>query len=674
MTTNARRIEERLEELRKLIDYHNNKYYVEDNPEISDFEYDKLYRELEELEADYPDKATADSPTQRVGGKVLDAFDKVTHSVKMLSLSDVFNIEELKDFDRRVKEAIKEPVEYIVERKIDGLSVSLEYINGRFFRGSTRGDGITGEDITQNLKTIKSIPLVLRNENGEVLNIEGLEVRGEVYMPKKSFADLNDKQEELGLQKFANPRNAAAGSLRQLDSSITAQRRLDIFVFNIQAISGKQFETHSEALEFLKSVGFKASPEYKICNSIEEVATQINSIGELRGELEYDIDGAVVKINSLAQRELMGSTIKTPRWAVAYKYPAEKKLTKLKEIRLNVGRTGVLTPLAILEPVSLAGSTVSKATLHNVDFIKERDIMIGDTVLVQKAGDIIPEVIEVDFSKRDGKEKSFEMEKSCPVCGADVVREENEAAYRCTGIECPAKLFRSIVHFASRDAMNIDGLGPAIIEQLLNEELIKGIADLYYLAEHVEKLKDLEGFGQKSVDNMLSSVEKSKQNNIDRLIFGFGIRHIGVRGAQLLAQNYNSIDEIAEAGVEQLIQINEFGLKMAESVVQFFGQEQTKHTLSKLKDAGVNLTSINREEKQDMRFDGKTFVLTGTLTKYKRNDAKRIIESMGGRAAGSVSKNTDFILAGENAGSKLDTAIQLGIAIISEDDFEKMIL
>lgn len=652
--------EKRIIELREILNYHSHKYYVEDSPEISDFEYDALYRELEDLENERPDLVTPDSPTQRVGGKPLEGFDKVVHTVQMQSLADVFNQEELYAFDQRVREALGESYEYVVEKKIDGLSVSLEYENGKFVRGSTRGDGLVGEDVTNNLKTVKSIPLSLR-ENVTI------EVRGEVYISKKDFLEINEDQE------FANPRNAAAGSLRQLDSKITAQRKLNIYVFNIQRIEGKNFSTHSETLEYMKNLGFKVSPGYKICKNITQAYREIMRVGEERGDIPFEIDGAVVKVNSLRQREILGSTTKTPRWAAAYKYPAEKKQTVIKEIWTNVGRTGVLTPNAVLEPVRLAGTTVSRATLHNMDYIKLKDIRIGDTVVVQKAGDIIPEVLEVVFEKRNGQEVEFIMPQNCPVCGSQVVREEGEAAFRCTGIECPAQLFRSIVHFASRDAMNIDGLGPAIIETLLNKGFIKGIADLYYLHDRKEELINLERMGKKSIENLLNSIEKSKSNNIDRLVFGFGIRHIGLRAAQLLSENFESMESLSNAVTDDIVKIPEFGLRMAESIVIFFKQDQTKDTIDKLQKAGVNLKSSGKKKIQDSRFEGLTFVLTGTLPTYGRKEAGEIIESFGGKTSGSVSKKTSFVLAGEEAGSKLDKARELGIRIIDEDEFKKMI-
>nr|WP_276020647.1 NAD-dependent DNA ligase LigA [Acetivibrio straminisolvens] len=660
-------IEKRILELREILNYHSHKYYVEDAPEISDFEYDALYRELEKLEMERPDLVTPDSPTQRIGDKPLEGFKKVVHSVQMQSLSDVFNREELLAFDRRMREAIGDNVEYVVEKKIDGLSVSLVYENGIFIRGATRGDGLVGEDVTQNLKTVKSIPLRLKKD------LPLLEVRGEVFISKKDFIKINEEQEAAGQQLFANPRNAAAGSLRQLDPKVTSQRKLDIFIFNIQRIEGESFETHSETLEFLKELGFKVSPGYKVCQGINAVWEEINRIGEERGDMDFEIDGAVVKVNSLRQRELLGSTIKAPRWAVAYKYPAEIKETIVKQISVNVGRTGVLTPIAVFDSVRLAGSTVSRATLHNMDYIKEKDIRIGDTVRIRKAGDIIPEVVDVVFEKRSGNEVEFSMPSQCPVCGAYVVREEGEAAYRCTGIECSAQLYRKIVHFASRDAMNIEGLGPAIIEVLLEKGLIKGIADLYYLHKEKETLVTMERMGKKSVENLLASIEKSKKNNIDRLIFGFGIRHIGLRAAQLLSENFESIDAIMNASAENIVAIPEFGDKMARSVEQFFSQKQNRDIIEKLKAAGVNTISFGKKKIKDNRFEGKTFVLTGTLPSFTRKEAEEIIKSFGGKTSGSVSKKTDYVLAGEDAGSKLEKAKELGIEIIDEERFRQMI-
>jgi len=660
-------IDKRILELREVLNYHSHKYYVEDAPEISDFEYDALYRELEKLEEERPDLITPDSPTQRVGDKPLEGFKKVLHAVQMQSLSDVFSREELLAFDRRVREAIGDNTEYVVEKKIDGLSVSLIYENGVFTRGATRGDGLVGEDVTQNLKTIKSIPLKLKKQ------LPLLEVRGEVFISKKDFIRINEEQESAGQQLFANPRNAAAGSLRQLDPKVANLRKLDIFIFNIQRIEGESLETHSDTLDFLKELGFKVSPGYKVCQDINAVWDEINRIGDERGDIGFEIDGAVVKVNSLSHREVLGSTIKTPRWAVAYKYPAEVKETVVTKIWVNVGRTGVLTPNAVFDPVRLAGSTVSRATLHNMDYIREKDIRIGDTVRIRKAGDIIPEVVDVVFEKRSGNEVVFNMPEQCPVCGADVVREDGEAAYRCTGIECSAQLYRNIVHFASRDAMNIEGLGPAIIESLLGKGLIKEIADLYYLYKEKETLIKMERMGKKSIENLLTSIEKSKQNNIDRLIFGFGIRHIGLRAAQLLSENFESLDAIMNASSEDIEAIPEFGSKMAKSVEQFFSQKQIRDTIEKLKAAGVNTISFGKKKIKDNRFEGKTFVLTGTLPSLTRKEAEEIIKSFGGKTSGSVSKKTDYVLAGEEAGSKLEKAKDLGIEIIDENSFRQMI-
>ncbi len=661
----AESIENRIERLRKLVSHHDRKYHVEDSPEISDEQYDRLYSELERLEEERPDLVTHDSPTQRIGGKSLDAFEKVIHDIPMQSLQDVFSKAELKAFHNRVVNAAGD-VEYVVERKIDGLSVSLEYRNGLFEVGSTRGDGVTGENVTQNLRTIKSIPLRLPE------TISLLEVRAEVFMSKKEFARLNRLQEEKGEKVFANPRNAAAGSLRQLDSAVTAKRNLDAFVFNIQRIEGKKFLTHSETLEFLKEQGFKVIPDYRICSSMEEVLDEIESIEKNRFGYPFEIDGAVIKVNSIPVREKLGSTAKNPRWAVAFKYPAERRQTTIRNIYINVGRTGVLTPNAILEPVRLAGTTVGKATLHNMDYIDHKDIRIGDTVWVQKAGDIIPEVVEVDLSKRTGKEQRFRMHDTCPECGAAVIREQGEAAYRCTGIDCPAQLLRSIIHFSSRDAMNIEGLGPAVIEMLLGNGLIKGVADLYYLRDKSEELERLERMGEKSAANLLNSIDRSRSNDIDRLIFGLGIRHIGHRAARLLADRFVEMDELMKAQEEDIENIEEFGHKMAESVVTFFCQENNKDMIARLKDAGVSMQSLRKEQKKERTLEGLVFVLTGTLPTYTRSQAKQIIESLGGRISGSVSGRTDYVVAGDDPGSKLDKAVQLGINIIDEAELGRL--
>ena len=655
-------IKDYIKELRKKIRYHADKYYNEDAPEISDYEYDMLLQELKNLELMNPDLVTDDSPTKKVIGEIKEGFSEVRHEVPMLSLQDVFNKEALYDFDKKMKEALGENVEYTVETKIDGLSVSLEYINGELVRGSTRGNGVVGEDVTANLKTIKTIPQKLKS------NID-IEVRGEVFIPRDTFIKLNEEREINGQPLFANARNAAAGSLRQLDANIVAERKLDIYIFNVQK-SNVSFTTHKQTIEFLKEEGFNVIPVCNIAKNGEDIEKEIDMIGEMRGEFSFDIDGAVVKVNNLLEREKLGSTSKTPRWAIAYKYPPEKKPTKIKDIIIQVGRTGVLTPTAELETVRLAGTNVSRATLHNEDYIKDKDIRIGDTVLVQKAGDIIPEVVEVILDKREGNEVVFEMPKKCPVCGSDVERMENEAAVRCTGIECPARLFRSIVHFASREAMDIEGLGPANVELLLNEGLIKNIADIYYLkAEDVEKL---ERMGKKSAENLIKAIERSKENSLDKLIFGLGIRHIGKRTGKLIAEKFDDIDEIANTSAEALASIDEIGLKMGESIVKYFQNEQVKDTINKLKLAGVNMKG-SKKEILDNRFLGMTFVLTGTLPTYTRQEAQEIIESFGGKASGSVSKKTTYVLAGEEAGSKLDKAISLGVTVINEDEFKKMI-
>ena len=661
-------IESRINELKDEINYHNYRYYVLDDPELSDYEYDKLYRQLEELEEKRPDLATDDSPTRRVGGKPLDAFKKAVHEIPMQSLNDAFSINELIEFDRRVKGVVGDNVEYVIEKKIDGLSVSLTYEDGVISRGATRGDGVVGEDVTQNIKTIKSIPLKLREK------ISSITLRGEVFLTKNNFLRINEEQEEKNGKKFANPRNAAAGSLRQLDSKITAQRKLDFIAFGLSKISGQTFEKHTDVLQYLKTLGFRVSPGYVVCKDIREAIEVIKEIGEERGNMPFEIDGAVVKVNDLRQRDELGSTTKAPRWAIAYKYPAEKKQTVIKDILVNVGRTGVLTPNAVLKPVRIAGSTVSKATLHNIDYILQKDIRIGDTVWIRKAGDIIPEVVEVVSEKRNGTEMEFSMPKACPECGSEVVREEGESAYRCTGIECPQKLYRSITHFVSRDAMNIEGLGPAIIDVLLKKNIINGISDIYYLKDREEELINIERMGEKSVSNLIESIEKSKSNNIDRLIFGFGIRHIGKRAAKLLTERFNSIDEVMNAEYEDIYSINEFGEIMAKSVYVFFRQEQTIEMIKRLKNAGINMINTKKKQINDTRFENLTFVLTGALSSFSRSEASQIIESFGGKAVGSVSKKTDYVVAGDDAGSKLNKAKELGIKIIDEEQFKNMIL
>ena len=659
-------VKSKIDKLKDTIAYHNHLYYVEDNPKISDFEYDQLMKELESLEKKHPELITPDSPTQRVCGKPIEGFETVVHTVPMQSLTDVFNAQQLRDFDQRVRSSLGvSDIEYIVELKIDGLSVSLEYQEGAFTRGSTRGDGIVGEDVTHNLRTIKSIPLKLRE------SIPYLEVRGEVFISRSDFMALNAQREAEEQPLFANPRNAAAGSLRQLDMKMTAKRKLDIYLFNIQQIQGKTFDTHLDSLAYLKAQGLKVIPVEQTFTDIEKVYEEIMRIGSERSSLSFEIDGAVVKVNDLKYREVLGATSKSPRWAVAYKFPAEQKSTRIKDIYVQVGRTGALTPNAILEPLKLAGTTVGRATLHNIDYIREKDIRIGDTVIVQKAGDIIPEVVEVIKEKRTGSEKEFYMPNQCPTCGADVVREEGEAVTRCTGLSCPAQLLRNIIHFASRDAMDIDGLGPAIIEQLLEKKLIKGAADLYYLS--FNELVSLERMGEKSANNLLSAIEKSKQNDLSRLLFGFGIRLIGQRAAQIIAQAFGSIDALMKVNVEQLAAIHEIGEKMADSFVQFMQQEQTHDTIEKLRKVGVNLENNQEEKKEDSRFEGLTFVLTGTLYEYTRSEAKALIEKYGGKVSGSVSKNTAYVLAGEKAGSKLDKARELEVKVIDEQGFKQLL-
>ncbi len=655
--------EKRIRELRATLEYHSKKYYNEDSPEISDFEYDALMNELKALEKEHPEFDSPDSPTQRVGGAALDKFEKVVHEVQMNSLQDAFSKEEIYDFDKRVRSAVQD-FTYVVEHKIDGLSVSLEYENGRFVRGSTRGDGIVGEDVTQNIKTINSVPLRLAEE------IPFLEVRGEVFISKKQFLKINEMRENAEEPLFANPRNAAAGSLRQLDSKVTAERGLDIFVFNIQRIEGKEIKTHHDGLLYLKKLGFKVIPDNDVYKSIEEAYSRVLKIGDSRGELYFDIDGAVIKVNELEKRESLGATAKFPKWAIAYKFPAERQKTRVLDIVVNVGRTGVLTPLAYLSPVRIAGSTVSRATLHNMDYIDEKDIRIGDTVIIQKAGDIIPEVVEVDYDERTGEERKFGMPKTCPECGSEVVREEGEAAYRCTGMSCPAQRLRHIIHFVSRNAMDISGLGESIAEQMLAKGLISDAADLYYVK--AEEIAGLEKMGEKSAQNLINALEISKKNDLHRVINALGIRHIGEKNAKTLARKLKSMDNIISADFEQLSELDDFGGVMAESVVSFFSQGQNIEFINKLKNAGVNMTAYE-EETSDMRFESMVFVLTGTLSKYSRKEASDIIESFGGKTSSSVSKKTTYVLAGEEAGSKLDKANQLGVRVISEEEFEEMI-
>ena len=655
----------RIEELINLINYHNEKYYNQDSPEIEDFEYDNLMKELIKLEEENPELKRNDSPSNRVGGKPLDKFEQVVHKIPMLSLSNAYSWEDLKDFDSRVREAVGSDVEYVVEFKIDGLSVGLNYNNGIFEGGATRGNGIVGENITKNLMTIKNIPLNI-DEKGE------LTVRGEVYISKKDFEEINKIQEEQDQPLYANPRNLAAGSLRQLDSKLTAKRPLDIFIFNLEDINSKQFKTHSESLEYLKQLGFHVSPEFKVFKTMDEIIEYIKYWTEHREDLGFGIDGMVIKVNTLAQREQMGYTAKSPRWAIAYKFPAERKETKLLDIVVEVGRTGTITPTAVLEPIRLAGTTVSRATLHNEDYINEKDIKINDTVLVQKAGDIIPQVVEVIKEKRTGEEIEFKMPEECPVCGEPTVRLEGEAAVKCINISCPAQIRRGIIHFASREAMDIDGLGESIITLLLKQDLIKDISDLYYLKK--EQISVLERMGDKSATNLINAINKSKENDLWRFINGLGIKLIGTKAAKILASEFKDLDKLMNATEQELINLEEFGQTMADSVVEFFKEEKNISVIEKLKEAGVNTKLIESDDEDIPKiFEKMKIVLTGTLPTLKRNDAKEMIEKRGGKATSSVSKSTSFVLAGEEAGSKLTKANDLGIKVIDEEKFLQLI-
>ena len=677
----------RIKELVELTTYYGKKYYDDDDPEITDFEYDMLMLELRNLENQYPEFITKESLTQHVGGTVKEGFDKVEHEVPLQSLLDIFNFDELYAFDERTRKSLEKEddksefeqiefentkqedfnkIKYIVETKIDGLSVALEYKKGKFVRGATRGNGFVGEDITENLKTIKHIP----QELSEPIDIT---VRGEVFIGKEEFEKMNEERQENEEQLFANARNAAAGSLRQLDSSITAKRPLDIFIFNVQKCDSIKFKSHIESLKYLEKIGFNVNPVKIECDTMDEVIKAIEKIGDDRESLTFGIDGAVIKVDDLRQRERLGTNYKTPKWAIAYKYPPEQKETILKEIAFQVGRTGAITPMAILEPVKVAGSTISKTTLHNEDFIIEKDLRVGDTVVIQKAGDVIPEVVKVVKSKRTGDEVKFVMPTKCPVCGADAIRDEGESALRCVGIECPAKQYRSILHFVSREAMNIKGLGESIIEELLNRDLIKNIADIYALT--LEDLASLKKNGKKFAQNLYDSIEKSKTNELYRLINGFGIRHIGVKAAKQITKRFKTMNEIQNATFEDFLAIEDMGEIMARSVYNFFSQEQTKDLINKLREYGLNMNSPEMEnlEIKDNRFEGKIFVLTGGLENYSRKEAEDIIESFGGKTSSSVSKKTTYVLAGEDGGSKLTKAQTLGITIISEKEFLDMI-
>ena len=655
-------IQKQIDELRREIEYHNKLYYVDDAPVISDFDYDMLMQRLIKLEEEHPELITPDSPTQRVGGAALSQFTQVQHQVPLESLSDVFSFDELKAFGERMDSLLAAEHEYCVEPKIDGLSMSLEYENGVFVRGATRGNGLVGEDVTENLRTVRSLPLRIIDAP------ERLVVRGEVYMSKSVFNELNAEREINGEQLLANPRNAAAGSIRQLDPKIAAQRKLDIVCFNMQYTSGEAYTRHSDTLDALKHMGFPVVP-YKIYNTIDGCCERINRIGESRGDFAYDIDGAVIKINSLEQRTELGSTAKAPRWAVAYKYPPEKKESRVVDIVVQVGRTGVLTPKAVIEPVRLAGTTVTNATLHNQDNIDRLDIRIGDTVLVQKAGEIIPEVLSVNKEKRPENTVAFKMPDTCPECGAPVVRDEDGVALRCTSPECPAQRLRNLAHFASKEAMDIDGLGISVCESLINSGLVGSPAELYYL--DAQSVASLDRMGKKSAENLINAINKSKQAGLARVICAFGIRQVGQKAAKTLAKHFKTLDKLMDASEFELMAVSDIGGITAGFIREWFDLPQSQHQIKLLREAGVSFES--KEAVKDSRFAGMTFVLTGELSNYKRDEAAAIIESFGGKASSSVSKKTSVVLAGENAGSKLQKAIELGVKIIDEAEFEKMI-
>jgi len=651
----------RVQELRELLNQYGYEYYVLDQPSVPDAEYDKLMNELIEIEESFPELKTADSPTQRIGGQVLDAFEKVQHQTSMLSLGNAFNEEDLRDFDRRVRQAVEDEFSYVCELKIDGLAVSLRYEDGYLVLGATRGDGTTGENITENLKTIRSIPLRIK----EPLSME---VRGEAFMPRKSFEALNEAKMERDEVPFANPRNAAAGSLRQLDPKIAAKRNLDIFVYAMTDTGELEIDSHSESLNLLDDLGFKTNKERQTCETIDDVIAYIESWQTKRPELSYDIDGIVVKVDSFDQQAELGTTAKSPRWAIAYKFPAEEVVTKLVNIELTVGRTGVITPTAILEPVQVAGTTVQRASLHNEDLIREKDIRIGDYVVVKKAGDIIPEVVNVIEEKRTGEEQEFTMPTHCPECESELVRLEGEVALRCINPSCPAQIREGLIHFVSRNAMNIDGLGEKVISQLFREQLIKDVADIYTLTK--QQLIELERMGEKSADNLIAAIEASKENSLERLLFGLGIRHVGAKAAKTLAQHFETIDKLTKATYDELVAINEIGAKMADAIVAYFTQEEVQELIHELKEYGVNLTykgpKLVSVENVDSVFAGKTVVLTGKLEQLSRNEAKAQIEALGGKVTGSVSKKTDLVVAGEEAGSKLTKANELEIEVWDE--------
>ncbi|HLS07467.1 NAD-dependent DNA ligase LigA [Lentibacillus sp.] len=659
--------QQQIAELRELLNHYNHEYYVLDNPSVPDAEYDRKMQELIKLEEAFPELITADSPSQRVGGEPLDAFQKVQHNVPMLSLGNAFNEGDLRDFARRASQGTDDPISFVCELKIDGLAVSLTYENGKFVRGATRGDGTTGEDITSNLRTIRSIPLSIQEENT-------LEVRGEAFMPHKSFLELNEQREANGDEPFANPRNAAAGSLRQLDPKIAAKRHLDIFLYGVGEWQAGTLSSHSERLDYLQQLGFKTNPEWRKCNTIDDVIDYIKYWEQKRPDLDYEIDGIVVKVDNLAQQEELGFTAKNPRWAIAYKFPAEEVMTTLRDIELSVGRTGVVTPTAILDPVRVAGTTVGRASLHNEDLIREKDIRIGDKVIIKKAGDIIPEVIRSVPEKRTGSEKEFFMPEECPECGSELVRLEEEVALRCINPNCPAQLKEGLIHFVSRDAMNIDGLGEKVITQLFRENLVHTIADLYRLER--DDLLQLERMGEKSTDNLLQAVEASKENSLERLLLGLGIRFVGSKAAKTLASHFETMENLKEATFDDIIAIDEMGEKMADSIVHYFEGDEVRRLISELKDLGLNMVykgPKQQDVEEDRAFSGKTVVLTGKMENYTRSEAKALVEQLGGSVTGSVSRNTDILIAGEDAGSKLDKAEKLGVVIWDEQRLREVL-
>ncbi|MDZ7289645.1 MAG: NAD-dependent DNA ligase LigA [candidate division KSB1 bacterium] len=667
MTVSQAQLE--IEKLRKELNYHAYRYYVLDNPEISDAEYDRMFRRLQELEEQFPELVTPDSPTQRVGAAPLEEFETVTHTIPMVSLDNAFDDGEMRDFDQRLRKLLGiEEIEYTVEPKLDGTAVELVYENGLFTVGSTRGDGFTGENITQNLKTIKSIPLRLLSDGVPIP--ERLEVRGEVFYPVEAFKKLNERRAKAGEPTFVNPRNAASGSLRQLDPKITAERPLDIYVYGLGQVIGHEFKTQWQALETFKKWGFKVNPLSKICRGIEEVLQHYRKIGELRHSLPYEIDGTVVKVNSFELQRLAGMRTRSPRWAIAYKFEAQQETTQILDIQAQVGRTGTITPVAIMQPVMVGGVTVSRATLHNEDEIERLGVMIGDTVVIQRAGDVIPEVVKVIESKRTGRERKFKFPKKCPVCGEPVIRLEGEVAHRCQNIDCPAQLKEGIRHFASKLAMNIDGLGEKLIEQLVDKGLVKSFADLYFLTK--DQLAQLERMAEKSAQNIIAAIDKSREVTLDRFIYALGIRHVGEHMARVLAKEFGSLQALIKADEKRLMQIHEVGPQVAESVTRFFREKKNLATIERLKKGGVTIREIAKPKAADQKFAGKTFVFTGALEKFTREEAERLVEERGGRAASSVSRKTDYVVAGPGAGSKLEKARELGVTVISEEDFLEM--